>query len=168
MSETWKPIPGHEGRYEASDLGRIRSVMRRKPRILATSASPASRGYLRVRMAGQHLFVHTLVASAWLGPRPAGMDVCHNDGDRSDARVSNLRYDTRKGNLADRDAHGTMLRGDAVRTAKLTTEQALEILAAQIPQRALAIRFGVSQRLVRRIQAGVAWPHLSRQTIQEN
>lgn len=25
--ETWKPIPKYEGRYEASDLGRIRSLV---------------------------------------------------------------------------------------------------------------------------------------------
>ena len=28
MSEVWKPVVGYEGRYEVSNLGRVRSVER--------------------------------------------------------------------------------------------------------------------------------------------
>lgn len=52
-------------------------------------------------------WVHVLVASAHLGERPAGMQVCHNNGNGCDNRVANLRWDTPQGNAADKRKHGT-------------------------------------------------------------
>lgn len=45
--------------------------------------------------------VHGLVAEVFIGPRPEGLDVCHNDGDKSNNRASNLRYDTHSENQKD-------------------------------------------------------------------
>jgi hypothetical protein len=45
--------------------------------------------------------------AAHVGPRPDGMQVCHNNGLRTDNRLSNLRYDTASGNMRDRILHGT-------------------------------------------------------------
>lgn len=55
--------------------------------------------------------VHVLVALAFLGPRPEGHDVCHNNGNPADNRVENLRYDTRSANLRDAVRHGTQKPG---------------------------------------------------------
>jgi hypothetical protein len=114
--EQWRPIPGHDG-YEASDLGRIRSLDRRVPqrtkggvtmsrlwtgRILAQAIDGA--GYWSV---GEKLGrVHILVMLAFVGPCPDGLEVCHNDGDHRNVALLNLRYDTRKANVADLVRHG--------------------------------------------------------------
>ena len=53
-------------------------------------------GYYRVKIGGQHYYVHRLVAAAFLG-LPSSSDrwmVNHMDGDRSNNRVSNLEYVT--------------------------------------------------------------------------
>jgi len=83
--ETWRAIPGHDG-YEASDLGRIRSVDKKiwirnrweyycwrsyRGRVLKT---PRNGNYLRAKL-GEHdngYDVHTLVMLAFHGPRPKG------------------------------------------------------------------------------------------------
>lgn len=50
--------------------------------------------------------VHQLVAEAFLGPRPEGMEVCHNNGQAHDNRAVNLRYDTHSNNQRDQVTHG--------------------------------------------------------------
>ena len=161
MPEEWRPIPGFE-RYEASNLGRIRSLKHASPRVLSTRVPPSAR-YLRVRIAGESRDVHGLVALAWLGPRPEGMEVCHNNGDGSDCRLINLRYDTRKGNSADKVRHGTAPRGEGAPNVKLTDRAVREIrnLAGHQTQRSLAARYGVSRTLIRRVITGIAWPHIN-------
>ncbi len=51
--------------------------------------------------------VHRLILLAFVGECPDGLQACHYDGDKSNCRLSNLRYDTPKGNAADKVRHGT-------------------------------------------------------------
>lgn len=122
MTELWRPVPGLEDRYEVSDAGRVRSLTVRvyagqgRTRISPGRVLSAYRGdrYVKVslkqdgRQFGRN--VHRLVAEAFLGPCPQGMEVCHNNGDAHDNRLSNLRYDTHANNSLDRRAHGTAFR----------------------------------------------------------
>lgn len=120
--EEWRDIPGWEGMYQASDHGRIRSLDRD---IEAKGVSGGTRHYpgrIRKPHTGEfgHQFVslfnarretrrsvHSLVALAFLGPRPEGLYVCHNNGNASDNRPENLRYDTASANNYDMAKHGT-------------------------------------------------------------
>lgn len=93
-------------RYLVSDHGDVFSLISNKvlkPRI-------HSNGYHQVNLCANgkatNYYIHILVAAAFLGPRPAGMDVCHNDGDKTNNAVSNLRYDTRSNNILDSVATG--------------------------------------------------------------
>jgi hypothetical protein len=74
-------------------------------------ASPSGHGYAAVTLrrdgASRTRYVHHLVASAFLGPRPIGAEICHANGDVMDARAVNLRYDTHNANMRDAIAHGT-------------------------------------------------------------
>lgn len=124
LEETWKPIPGFEGAYEVSNLGRVRSVDREwfqvgrggKPylhrktgRILR--AAKCSVGYYTVvlgRRAGSFP-VHTLVALAFIGPRPERHDVRHLNDVRDDNRSINLAYGTRAENMQDSIRNGTYM-----------------------------------------------------------
>lgn len=120
MKEEWRAVVGHEGAYEVSNLGNVRSLTRlvtqmsrwgsrvqylRKGQALAPVRVP--NGYLHVALSGTQVAVHTLVLEAFAARRPAGMQCAHNDGDRSNNALSNLRWATPKENNADKRQHGT-------------------------------------------------------------
>lgn len=111
--EEWRDIPGWEGIYQVSNQGRIRSlgVGNRKGKILKPAPYGRDRRHLGVSLwrnnKGKTMKVHRLVASAFIGPCPDGAEVCHNDGDGFNNRLSNLRYDSQSENVRDRIRHGT-------------------------------------------------------------
>lgn len=120
--EIWQAIPGYEGVYEASSLGRIRSLdhehphwtgngrVRRTGKLLSPATNPGGYSILTLSKHGQHrgVQVHVLVLEAFVGPRPsAEMDACHGNGDPSDNRLENLRWDTKSANALDTVRHGT-------------------------------------------------------------
>lgn len=118
--ETWKPLVGHEGYAEVSDMGRIRTLDRTIMRSNGIPMSvkgqiatlhPGTHGYPSVRLYKQgkayNVYAHRAVMAAFVGPCPKGLEVCHNNGIRSDARLSNLRYGTRGENVRDSVKHGT-------------------------------------------------------------
>lgn len=120
-SEQWAPIPGYVGLYEVSDQGRVRSVDRfieyangtrrfRKGRPMRGGTQGRYRTVLLSPGGGKvrNHTVHSLVLAAFVGPRPEGMDVCHGDGDCTNNRLDNLRYDTREANVEDMRRHGSL------------------------------------------------------------
>lgn len=120
--EEWRPVPSQPG-YEASSLGRIRSVPRA---IVRRNGNPMKlRSYLlrpqpngadgrhtvRPSVVGrgpQTKLVHYLVAEAFYGPRPnGGVQVRHLNGNHLDNRVENLQYGSQSENRLDSVRHGT-------------------------------------------------------------
>jgi hypothetical protein len=119
MTEEWRPVPDYEGFYEVSNLGRLRSLtrtvrrsqntMRTLPgRLLAPKIS--NHGYRLATLSREAtertVTLHSLVAAAFIGPRPDGQHVRHLDGDKLNNRASNLAYGTALENAADTRRHG--------------------------------------------------------------
>ena len=115
--EIWKDIPGYEGKYQVSNLGRIRSLdrwivnrlgkrYRHRGRVL--KPCPNNLGYMRVDLGKRNsVRVHVQVMAAFVGPRPDGMVIAHGNGNCSDNRLANLRYTTPQDNEHDKVLHGT-------------------------------------------------------------
>lgn len=102
-----RAVPGHPG-YYITDSGRLWSTLPwrgLRGRWMAPQAG--KRGYLTVRIQGRTRTIHSLVAEAFIGPRPEGQQVRHLNGDRHDARLSNLAYGTQSENNLDSVRHGT-------------------------------------------------------------
>lgn len=118
MNEIWKDILGYEGKYQASNCGRVRSinhVVRGKNHytgdifyreIQGKILKPGKYtkfGHLSVVLGKNRNSspVHQLVMKAFVGEPPEGMEVLHINGIASDNRVSNLRYGNRTENILD-------------------------------------------------------------------
>lgn len=108
MTETWKPIPGYEGIYEASSEGRIRvldrivSQLRPYGRVtfvkrgFVLKQKQAKSGYMNIGLTKdgrQHTYrVHRLIMAAFHGS--SDLQVNHINEVRNDNRLENLEYVT--------------------------------------------------------------------------
>ena len=122
MEEIWKDVPGWEGLYQGSTLGRIRSYDRWvwnhngyrlvKGRILNPSKNTYKKTpYLYVRLSDpvkkshKSLSVHTLICKTFKGPKPteingdSNVDCMHINGDSLDNRPENLMWGTHSQNM---------------------------------------------------------------------
>lgn len=124
-SEQWLDIPGYEGIYQISSRGRVMS-MPREVKQLNRAGREQRRwieggirphclnpdGYPRITLykegKSETVSIHILVARAFLADQyKPGLEVCHWNGDETDCRVENLRWDTRSANTLDKVRHGT-------------------------------------------------------------
>lgn len=172
MSESWKDVVGYEGRYEVSNLGRVRSVRRTcssSQGVERTVPAKILTGTLWGPYPSVTLFMDGvrcrrklahLVLEAFVGPRLEGQEACHNDGVYTNSSLDNLRYDTRAGNFADKVRHGTHQRGERNGHRKLTEIEIRAIRAAKGTQQDIADVFGICQPHVSDIKNGKAWSHL--------
>lgn len=118
MSERWVPAKGFEGRYEVSDLGRVRSVPRQVVNGGRVKMEPGAllkpywhRKHLKVTLYGDNkrerqVFVHILVLESFVGPKPKGRLGCHRDDDPRNNSIANLRWDTPAANCRDAVRNG--------------------------------------------------------------
>lgn len=106
QSEIWKPVPGYEGKYEVSNLGRIKSLSRKtigkgggeypvKERIMKPYICGRNIGYLCVELCAKTYCVHRIVALAFI-PNPDNKpEIDHINCNHFDNRIENLRWVTR-------------------------------------------------------------------------
>lgn len=165
--EEWRWLPSDDA-YEVSSEGRVRSYRRNPPRLIWGGDQD---GYRRIVIRGRKRYFHDMVAEAFLGPRPDGLDVCHLNGIRWDNRVANLRYGTRKENVADARRHGTLMAGEGHYASILTWAQVREIRALwatrELSQYKIAERFGVSRSCVQAIIENRNWKEDGGEAIRE-
>jgi hypothetical protein len=171
MGEEWARVPGYDGHYMASTLGRIKSLPRKTPAGWRGGKVLQGRvcdGYIRMCLSwndGRQFDVraHRLVMLAFRGPPKPGQICRHLNGERADNRLRNLRYGTHSENEQDKRRHGRSLQGEKHHKAKFTSMMVRVIrrLMGSITQRDAAVIFGMSQGNVHLIQKGKTWTHLS-------
>jgi len=155
--EEWRDVGGHySGVYQVSNLGRIRRVKDsqnwRAGHILNFKIDGA--GYHHVRL--QHdkrerpVSVHTLVAEAFLGECPEGMEVHHKNAIRTDNRPENLEWVTHYENM--RHYHESPRKVACASGPKLSEDDVRRIRELHVTGTwtygRLAERFDVSSRAI--------------------
>lgn len=115
MKEIWKPVPGFEGRYAVSNLGRVKSLAFKQRYLLRNgeeawritqarelSQQTTNAGYRIVHLyadgARQAKTVHRLVLAAFMGDSP--LEVNHKDGNKTNNCLGNLEYTDSSSNKA--------------------------------------------------------------------
>lgn len=103
MEEIWKPVEGYEGRYEVSNLGRIKSFSQKMHgRIVQGSVS--GRGYRTVKLTDsfgveKNFTVHRLVAIAFIDNTDNKPHVNHKDENKLNNCAYNLEWCDNKYNM---------------------------------------------------------------------
>lgn len=170
-SERWREIPGFDGIYMISDTGRVISKARGRWKFLSPTTSQDGYKMLSLRSGkgaerkGLCRALHCLLLTTFVGPRPEGMQGCHNNGVRTDNRLCNLRWDTPSANQQDRRLHGTFIEGaDHWWNTKLSKRDVFAIkvlLEKGVFQHTIAKIFGVSQAHISLISRGEKWASVS-------
>ena len=103
MMEIWNKIPEFEGKYQASNFGRIKSLnylRTGKEKLLKQSLN--HNGYLFVKLSKngkiKNYYVHRLVWIAFNGEIPEGMQINHKSEVKTENNLENLELVTRKEN----------------------------------------------------------------------
>lgn len=178
MTVEFREVPGFEG-YCVGDNGTVWTRWRKGGRCtrwlsndyheIKLKVRPDD-GYLRVVLKNHivktAIYVHRLILLTFVGPCPKGMEGCHNDGNRSNNKLSNLRWDTLSGNQQDRKKHitGRYLSGQECTQAKLTEEivqqSRIKYNSGKHSLQELADELGVHKTTIHRAIIGNTWKHL--------
>ncbi len=161
---TYKDVPGFPG-YRVGDDGSVWSCLTGHVGFLREwrQLRPTVRtgGYLKVTIChseGTKRFyttVHHLVLITFVGPRPPGMEACHEDDDKLNNRLSNLSWGTKSKNWHDRQRNGRHRK-------RLTADQVQEI-CRRVPGESVAVvarEFDVERQLIYDIVNGVTYRRL--------
>lgn len=172
MKEIWKDIPGTDGFYQASNMGRIRrSKPGNRTRIgHVLTPSTKNRRYhsvgIHIRGKRYHYNVHRLIALTFIGPSN-GLEVNHINGDRADNRSCNLEYVTSSENsIHSIEVLGKWSdnKGEKNGAAKLTKAQVIEIRelwsTGKYFHREIAELYGVGVRAIGNIVNRKTWIHV--------
>ena len=173
--EIWKAYV--EGHYQASTLGRIRSLDRvingphgpgthtRRGDILSQTVN--SKGYPTVVICWLGLrvtkSVHQVIAETFLDNPEKLPEVNHIDGNPMNNRVSNLEWSSKSNNQKHAYATGLRGRGEAMPQAKLKEENIPEIqklLKTGLSDGAVGKLFGVTHGTIRSIRVGTSRKHV--------
>ncbi len=172
MAERWRSVVGFEDKYQVSNLGRVRKIQ--DGVLVSQHLNPDGYTELALWHEGRnHYFkVHTLVAAAFLGPRPLGKEVNHIDLVRSNNKASNLEYLSHAQNLAHSSANGSKFgaRGERHGQAVLTRQDVIRIREARrsgyfSSYAEMSRSLNIPYHLVYRVARGIFWRELQCATI---
>lgn len=159
------PVVDYEGLYEISDRGRVLSLARldrlgRRVRERIMAAPPDGHGYPRVKPSKDGTthdhFVHHLVLTSHVGPRPQGQEACHfPDPTRSNVALENLRWDTRAENHRDRRRYGRC--GNAAKLNEASVADIRALVESGRSPGAVARNYGVTYHTVWSIVRRRTW-----------
>lgn len=119
MKEIWKEVPGYEGIYEVSNLGRLRSLDRAvvKSDVVQHRNGRLKKfwenqdGYLQCKLSkggeSVNIGVHRVVALAFIDNPERKPEINHKDGNRQNNVVENLEWVTHLENIDDCLTRGT-------------------------------------------------------------
>lgn len=168
VAETWKPVVGFEDTYSVSSLGRIRRDVDGSRTYAGKILKPMTNtnGYSYVFLCRKprriNARIHAIVAAAFIGERPDGLQINHKNGVKSDNRLCNIEYATPRENIVHsyNELGRQSPKGENHGMSKLSSSDVLAIrgrVRCGESQRTIALDFGVNQQQISRISTGKRW-----------
>lgn len=102
MIDTWKNIPGYDGKYQADKEGNVRRLYSSgKSRLMSAYPKKTTRNKrlvvkLTIDKKAKEETVLEIMAKTFLGPRPEGHVPYHKNGIQSDNYINNIAYISKK------------------------------------------------------------------------
>lgn len=157
--EEWRDIPGLCGMYQASNLGRIRSVDRvdslgrKRFGKIINPTSKYKNGYMFftscVNGVRKNVYVHRAVLSSFDGePSFSGAQVDHKNCDKTDNRLENLEWVTPIENIRRASDAGLLVN----KSRSLTEDDVVAIRSDERKQKDIARDYGVCQTVISKIK----------------
>ena len=146
--EIWKSVVSYEGKYEVSNLGDVKSC--RTNKLLCKYKQ--KNGYMKTTLGRKSVYVHRLVAIAFL-KNPHNKDqVNHKDCNKQNNHVNNLEWSTYRENQDHAIKNKVFLFGQKHPSSKLKDHEAVKIrelyFSGQLRVFELAKKFKVSRALI--------------------
>lgn len=122
-------------------------------------------GYGKTHFNGSDLRAHRLSYEHYIGPIPEGMLVRHKCDNPSCINPDHLEIGTTQDNVNDRclRKRSRVLRGENVKTSKLTAALVREILTSELSGPKMAKKLGVARQTIDRIRRGESWEDVYRE-----
>jgi hypothetical protein len=170
VTEVWKPVVGHEGKFEVSNEGRVKSLPHSvrhwcgrdipQPERFVKQ-SPHSGGYRVVTLRdGKKHFIHRIVMAAFAGDAN-GRDVNHIDGDKTNNRLENLEYCDRLHNVRHAIATGLQDNGGEGNGMSRYTASAIttahKMVCSGSTHSEAARATGVKESTIQAVMTGQRW-----------
>jgi septin family protein len=172
-----KPVVGYEGIYEVDATGRVfrveGAIVCRGRWGVMSRVVPAAERKPQIHRNGYRFLVlskngktrteliHRLVANAFLSNPDNLPEVNHEDGDKTNNAVNNLKWVTKSQNAHHKVNVLRLHVGDNHPNAKVTEAIVREIRASKETGVVLAARYGISRCTISVIKNGKAWRHVT-------
>jgi len=96
--EEWKDIPGYEGLYQTSNLGKVKSLKRPRVKEKLLKGEIDQDGYIRITLSKngktKKYKAHRLVMMAFNNTTDSSLQINHIDGNKKNNKLENLEWCT--------------------------------------------------------------------------
>ena len=145
-NEIWKEVEGYNGDYLISNLGKVKSLKHKNPKILIATID--SKGYYKVNLCKNNFVkthrVHKLLADTFI-PNPNNKPtINHINGIKTDNSLKNLEHIS----FSDNSLHAYK-----IGLSKVSIKEAIETRKKQIYSKKLDIKFNSCAEAARYIQS---------------
>lgn len=168
--EIWNDIKGYVGSYQVSNLGRVKSLERKRWNrfqfipVPEKILKPQEGEYLRVALSGKLFSVHRLVCDAFIEKIDGKIFVNHKNGNKYDNRVENLEWCTKSENSIHSFQIGLQvsIKGSNHANSKINEDIAKKIKyeLKDLTQKEIAKIYGIDRSKVYQIRKGISWKHV--------